>query len=338
MNRFDASQRPVVEERMGWCADTAGLFNILAIDHRANLMKGMAKARGRPVGASDIVAFKQAVIRHLAAVSSGMLIDPLYGFPALAAASLDEPNLTAPSGADPCLEAPDSPEASLPPPGASLPPGVLAPLEVTDYSVHPSRRETVLMEGWSVGQAAARGCSGVKLLLYHHPDADNAPAQTRLVDRIVEQCRHHALPFFLEPVGYSLDPAQPLVAGERVRVVVETAEHFSGRGIDVLKVPFPFDAAAEEADWEEALRSLDEACRVPWTLLSGGVPFDLFLRQTIGACRAGASGVIAGRAVWGDGIGLEGPALEAFLSTTARRRMQVLAAACNQHGTPWHAR
>ena len=37
---------------------------------------------------------------------------------------------------------------------------------------------------------------------------------------------------------------------------------------------------------------------VPWVLLSGGVPFETFFRQTQVACEAGASGVMVGRAVW----------------------------------------
>src|SRR4029078_4586491 len=44
--------------------------------------------------------------------------------------------------------------------------------------------------------------------------------------------------------------------------------------------------------------ALDAASQVPWVLLSGGVDDATFEAQVEVACRAGASGVLAGRSVW----------------------------------------
>ena len=94
--------------------------------------------------------------------------------------------------------------------------------------------------------------------------------------------------------------ARPLPNDELRRVVIESARTFSQMGIDVLKTPFPLDVAHEpdEAVWRAALAELNEACRVPWALLSAGVDYPTFRRQAELACEAGASGVIAGRAIW----------------------------------------
>ena len=299
-----------IEQHLSRCAGAAGVFTVLAIDHRANLAEDMATARGRPVSRQDLLTFKRAAIQGLAGSYSAVLADPEYGFPALA-------------------DMPGNPEREF---------GLLAPLEITDYSAHPSRRETKFIENWGVEEIVRCGGDGVKLLLFFHPEARRAGAQTELVDRIGAQCRARGLPFFLEPVACSLHPDHTLSNEERTRVTVETARHFSQRSVDVLKVPFPLNPDAPPNAWKPALRDLDEACAVPWTLLSGGVSFALFAKQAEAACRAGASGVIAGRAVWGEGVALEGKALDTFMKTTARKRMETLAALCNRYGTPWHAR
>lgn len=297
-----------LDHHLSQCATRAGAFAVLAIDHRDNLVEAMSEARGQQVGRRDVIAFKRAAIRNLADAGSAVLTDPDFGFPALVES------------------------------GVAADFGLLAPLEVTDYTVHPSRRRTVFIEGWGVEKIKRSGCSGVKLLLYFHPDAPNAGSQTELVDGIVEECTRHAVPFFLEPISFSLDPDAALADAELADVVVETARHFSRRGVDVLKVQFPLHAAAEESTWAPVLNDLDGACDVPWAILSAGVSFDLFLKQAAAACKAGASGVMAGRAVWAEGAALQGDALDEFMRTTARSRMQTLADVCDQHGTPWHAR
>ncbi len=304
------AERRAIERHLGRCAGTAGAFAVLAIDHRANLAEDMAKARGRPTSRQDLLAFKRAAIRGLAGSYSAVLTDPEYGFPALS-------------------DMADWPGGQ---------PGLLAPLEVTDYEAHPSRRETKFIENWGVEEIVRCGGNGAKLLLFFHPEARRAAAQTELVDRIGAQCRACELPFFLEPVACSLDPDQALSNEERAQVTVETARHFSQRSVDVLKLPFPLNPDASADAWGPALRDLDAACAVPWTLLSGGVSFELFAEQAEAACRAGASGVIAGRAVWGEGAALEGKDLSAFMKTTARQRMETLAALCKRCGTPWRAR
>jgi tagatose-1,6-bisphosphate aldolase len=70
-------------------------------------------------------------------------------------------------------------------------------------------------------------------------------------------------------------------------------------------------------------------------LLSGGVGFDDFVRQTAVSCRAGCSGVMVGRAVWMEAIALQGKARENFLRDTGVDRMQILADICAEYGRSW---
>lgn len=285
---------------------------MLAIDHRGNLRSSLDQHAPQPLTDSEFVDFKRAVMRHLLPAATAVLTDPDFGLGALL-----------------CDVASVHPLK-----------GILLPLEVTDYSIHASRRATNFIEGWSVAKLQRMGAAGIKLLLYYHPDAPNAAQQRALVSQIVEACGQYDIPFFLEPITYSLDPKSPLPNAELRQVVIESAHTFSRAGIDILKTEFPLDVKREpdEAVWLEALRDLDTVCHVPWTLLSAGVDYATFRRQAELACHAGASGVIVGRAVWSEAVALHGEAREAFLSTIARQRMEELAAICEQSATSWRTR
>jgi len=289
----------------------SGHFAILAIDHRDNLKDSLQKHASGPVTEDDLSAFKLDVIRHLAPHISAVLVDPAYGIgPGIGRAALARDV------------------------------GLLAPLEVTNYAVHPSQRENALIPDWSVAKFKRVGGDGIKLLLYYHPDAPSAADKRDFVARIIDDCARYDIPFFLEPIAFSPDPARPLPNDELRRVVVESARTFSRMGIDMLKTPFPLDVKREpdEAAWRAALDELNEACNVPWALLSAGVDYPTFRRQAALACEAGASGVIVGRAVWAEAVELHGEAREAFLADTARRRMTELADVVRAAGASWRDR
>ena len=289
----------------------AGHFVILAIDHRANLLETLNKAAPSPLTDAEFIAFKQEVIRHLLPAASALLTDPAYGIgPGISQQIISGQR------------------------------GLLAPIEVTDYSAHPSRRDTSFIPGWSVVKIKRVGGSGVKLLLNYHPEAANARKQRDVVAQLVEECNKHDIPFFLEPLTYSLDAEKPLNTSELQQIVVEMAKVFSEMGVDILKLQFPVDPKQEpdETRWRTACDAVNNVTSVPWTLLSAGVNYETFVRQTQVACEAGASGVIVGRAVWAETTHLQGAARTEFLATTARQRMNELASICAKHARPWHQR
>ncbi len=287
------------------CSTSEGVMVVLAIDHRANLVSELQKQRA--ITDTDVVAFKTTILDELSPFATAVLTDPDYGFPGIAAGAV---------------------------PGNV---GILAPLEVTDYNPHPSQRKPTLIPNWDVEKIKMNGCSGAKLLIYFHPEADDAAEKTTLVEHIAEQCQRYQVPLFLEPILYSLDTDKPLHNAERLDLAVATAHHFSRHGADILKLEFPVDVKHEldEIVWRKALEQLSSACKVPWTLLSAGVAFDIFLRQTELACQAGACGVIAGRAIWGEAVALEGAARQVFLHTTGQERMKALYDVCMRYAVSW---
>jgi len=282
---------------------------IMALDHRNNLRRALNPTNPDSIGYGEMVAFKNEVVRALAPVSSAVLLDPEFGAAqAVAAGAL---------------------------PGRT---GLMVAVESTGYTDEPTARRSEILTGWGVEKIARMGASAVKLLLYYHPEARNAAEQEALVDEVALACRNYDMPFFLEPLSFVIDgKVKKLTSAERREVVLETARRLSPRGIDVLKAEFPLDVAEEsdEGVWEAACRELTEASEVPWVLLSGGVSFDTFARQTEIACRAGAAGVMAGRAVWQEAVELRNSEQSDFLYKLAVDRMVELGDIIAEYGTPY---
>lgn len=288
----------------------AGHFVVLAIDHRANLVAALSKHQGQ-VTDHDFSQFKLQIIKNLLPLSSAVLTDPTYGIAAGITTGVISGQV-----------------------------GLLAPLEVTNYDIHPSQRITQFITGWSVEKIKRVGATGVKLLLYFHPDDVIATEKRDLVSGIVEQCRKSDIPLYLEPIAYSLDTQQPLKNAEFRQVVVESARIFSALGVDILKMEFPVNPAQEtdENIWLEACKELNDASEVPWTILSAGTDFETFRRQATIACQAGASGVIVGRAVWNEAVALHGDSRETFISVEGRARLHELGSICATYATDWRSR
>jgi tagatose 1,6-diphosphate aldolase len=292
------------------CASARGTFAVLALDHRQNLRKELRPADPASVTYDEMVGFKQAVVRALAPVATGTLLDPEIG-------------------AAQCIA-----DGSLP---ASA--GLLVAIEATGFEGPSTARVSRVLDGWSVEKAKRMGASAAKLLVYYHPDAANAKDQERLVADVAADCRAADLALFVEPLSFSLVDGRRLTGKDRRRIVIETARRLTAIGGDVLKAEFPYDPSmTEQTLWREACEELNAASSLPWVLLSGGVDDATFEAQVSTACEAGASGVVAGRSVWADAATMEPTAREAFLATTGRERLQRLVDLVEAAGRPWHAR
>jgi len=293
------------------CGTHKHTFSILALDHRGNLKRAMSPSDPGSVPYSKLVEFKNQVVSALSPYSSAVLLDPEIGAaPAVASGAL---------------------------PGNI---GLLVAIEETGYTGNPSRRVSRILSEWSEGKIRRMGANGVKLLVYYHPDSPLAKQQEALVSQVAEECVTYDLPLFIEPLSYSLNPdVKRLPSEDRRQIVIETGRRLTSLGADVLKAEFPVDVEQERDHkvWEKACQQLTEASRVPWTLLSAGVNFETFVEQAKIACRAGASGVLAGRAVWKEAVDLSGEARLEFLRTTAVDRMVKLTEICNELGRPWTA-
>ena len=284
---------------------------MLALDHRNNLRKMLGPSDPDAVAYADLVETKRAIVRGVAGAASGVLLDAELG----AAQAIADGSL--PKGT-----------------------GLIVAVESTGYLGPSEARVSRVLPGWSVAQIKRMGADAVKLLLYYHPDAPNAEDQERLLMQIAEDCAEADIPLFLEPLNFSIDASVAKLSGEARRsVVVRTARRLTALGSDVLKSEFPYDVSVtDRTRWQEACQELEEASSTPWVILSAGVDDATFEAQTEVACKAGASGILVGRSVWGEGATLAGDERTAWLSTEGVARMQRLVDIVEREATPWRNR
>ncbi len=280
------------------CISARGTFTCLALDHRQNLRKV------NPVFSADeeLSRFKLDVIAALAPYSTAVLLDPEVSA-AQAIASGDLPGQSA----------------------------FVVAVESTGYTGDATARKGQIIPGWSVEKAKRMGASMIKLLVYYHPDSPTAAESEAFTAGIAAECVKYDLGLMLEPLSYSLN-SEKLSSEEKRYVVVETAKRLTAiPGIDILKAELPMDAMDGENHPDllaAACADVTAASAAPWILLSGAVSFEMYQRQIIAACQAGASGIAVGRAVWQEAVTMSKTDRINFLRTTARERLIRLNALC----------
>jgi tagatose 1,6-diphosphate aldolase len=293
------------------CASDKGTFSVLALDHRNNLRRALAPDDPGSVPYERLVDIKRSIVRAIAPVADGILLDPDLGAgPAIYDGSL-------PSGC-----------------------GLMVAVEETGYEGSANDRHSRIIEGWSVPQIKRMGADAVKLLIYYHPDAPGAEAQERMIMEIAEYCADVDLPLFLETLGFPIEEGATKLTDEARRdVVVRTARRLTALGGDVLKCEFPYDpSVTDRTRWKEACAELEEASATPWVILSAGVDDTTFEAQTEVACGAGASGVLVGRSVWKESAHMERAQRDSWLQTVGVERMQRLVDIVEAEARPWRER
>ncbi|MFW5696377.1 MAG: tagatose 1,6-diphosphate aldolase [Phototrophicaceae bacterium] len=283
-----------------------GRFSILAFDQRGSYVKMLPD--GTSFGAA--VQIKREVVGVLSRYASAVLLDADYGF--IPAAYMS-------SGS-----------------------GLLLSVEKSGYSGDSTYRKTEFFDTWNVAKIKRSGASAVKLMIYYHPDSGELAEELEaLTARVIAECREYDIPMFLEPMSYSLDAnirkESAEFAATKPAVVRDTARRLSALGPDVLKLEFPFDANYETdfEKWQVGCAAISEVCSVPWVLLIAGVDFETFETQTRAACMAGASGFLAGRAIWKECVTMTPEERARFLETTASERIQKLIDVIDEHARPW---
>jgi tagatose-1,6-bisphosphate aldolase len=294
--------------RLQQTAGSRCTFSGLAIDHRGPLRRSLEKESPHGKTNEALTDLKRDIVRHLAPATSAILLDPE-------------------TAAAQCVA-----DGSMP-----AKTGLIVALD-TGSTGDPLNRSTSLVKNWSVEKTVRMGASAVKMLIYYHPQAPEAGERQTLVAKVAQECVQYDIPFFLEPLSCASDGSHgPLPPERRRKVVIETARRLVPLGVDILKAEFPVDVNVEpdENIWRDACEELTDASAVPWVLLSAGVSYDTFLKQVRVACEAGASGVMAGRAVWKEAVTLDSLVRNNFLRTVGYERMQRLQSLCEALGRPF---
>jgi tagatose 1,6-diphosphate aldolase len=163
------------------------------------------------------------------------------------------------------------------------------------------------------------------------------------VARLADQCLEEDIAFLVEPVSYPIEKTETSskkFAEIKPGLVIETARQITALPIDVLKSEFPADIKFEQDEGKllGLCRELNQASRLPWVLLSAGVDFESFKKQVKIACKAGASGFLAGRALWQEGAQIRSrDERMKFFQNTAAPRLKELIEITDIYGKPWYS-
>src|SRR5579875_72664 len=291
-------------------ADERGIFCITAMDQRNSLKALVSPANPQGVSPAQMTAIKADLALTLSPHSTAVLLDPQYGAPQAVAAGVLDPHV-----------------------------GLIVTLEGDTPRRVGEGIITQIAEGWSVEKIQRMGGDAVKLLVRYRPDLPEAAEENRaVIQQVSEECRRHDIPFVLETVAYARSgQSKEDFAREKPQLVIETARELS-RFCDLYKAEFPDDLSYETdpAVLDQHCRELDQATAVPWVILSAGADIGPFSRMVEIACRNGASGFLAGRAIWKDFVSIADPAeRRRQLESRAVHNLGIITHIAKRDARPW---
>jgi sulfofructosephosphate aldolase len=277
-------------------ARPSGTFLMVAMDQRESLRTMLAQHFENPDDAR-MVRFKLAVARELGPYASGLLIDSQYGYGQIVRDRL----------------LPESCGLLLAVDALEQPPGGIV-------------EETEIDENVDVPAARENGAVALKLLVIWRDDERRAH-RVEMSRAFAELAHAHDLLAVLEPVVRGPE------GFDRETAIVEAAAELGGTGCDLYKCEVPTHGAAEAEVITEWSRKIDAVVPVPWVVLSQGVDPARYPFAVEAACKGGASGMLAGRAVWTATLGADDPT--ELLREHSVPRLQELGAIVDAHGRPW---
>jgi sulfofructosephosphate aldolase len=248
----------------------SGAFAMLAIDQRESMRAMFAEKQSEPVTDEQLVAFKLAALKALTPFASAALIDRDFAWrPAI------EQKVVAPT----C--------------------GLIA---AADRFI-PSNEEIVsdvVIDDAVVPEAVKKdGAVALKLLVTWRPD-ESADKRQSMVKDFVARCNAAGLISIIEPVSRKPRDGRDwdLNLG-----IAAAARELGSLGADLYKAEVPRHGKGGEKAVREECAQLTKSVQGPWVVLSSGVSPDDFPQAVEWACKEGASGFLAGRAVWRNVIG-----------------------------------
>lgn len=268
-----------------------GRLAVLAADQRTKLAAGL-EAAGLPNDMAAMQAFKAELVSALAPVAPAMLLDPEIALPHVADAGVL--------------------------PGRT---GVLVSLERSgERPGSEGLMQAELLPGVGADGVRRLGGTGAKLLVRLRADReDTGGANARLIRSVADDCAAHHLLLVVEVLVYRLrGDDEAAFDAARADLIREAALLAVEAGARYLKLEYPGS--------EAACAGVTAALPVPWALLSAGVDHATFCEQLRRALSAGATGFIAGRSIWKEGLALAGDERTAFFGGEARRRLEELLA------------
>jgi sulfofructosephosphate aldolase len=275
----------------------SGAFAMVALDQRESLRTMLQDARGGDPQPADVAAFKVAATRALAPHASAVLLDRETGLPGVL--------------------------------GAGALPATTALLVAADRICQPrggAVATTGLDRAVFEDPAIVERAAAFKLLVIWYPRRGRA-RRARLVPAFLDACRAVGRPSLVEGIVRRPRDAAP-EDWDHPAAVLDAARELGSFGPDVYKAEVPTHGTADRSTIVDASRTITAALPCPWVVLSNGVAPERFDDAAAAACEGGASGFLAGRAIWT--ASLAAPDVETHLNEVAAPRLRSLATRIDQ--------
>lgn len=268
----------------------SGGFSMLAVDQR-EAMRLMFAAAGVPAPVTDrhLTDFKVNAAKILSPYASAILVDQQFCYHQIVEQNAIAKSCAMIVAADEFI------------PGNGIP------------------VDSVVIDNGVDAQAVKRdGGKALKLLVLWRSDED--PAQRlEMVRNFNQLCHANGLLSIIEPV---VRPPRRGDVFDREQAIIEAAKELGDSGADLYKVEMPLYGKGTQQALLNSSQKLNEQINMPWVILSSGVDEKLFPRAVSVAMQAGASGFLAGRAVWSSVVGL--PDTELMLRDISVPKLQRL--------------
>jgi tagatose-1,6-bisphosphate aldolase len=289
-------------ERRGYqqiCGDN-GAMMVIACDQRGGMRTLLAKTPEEQarIGNDVLGLTKMDIAAYLAREAGCVLVDPICAVPGL----VDQGVLHRTTG-------------------------LLIALDASGFDTTPEGyRISNMVDGITARRVRELGGTGAKIMIYLRSDVNAANTQNvATLRRVIEDFAAEDLLLVVEFLTYAMPGETPEAFTAKIPSLIEGGSRIClAAGSKVLKIPYP--------GTPQACANITAMCaNVPWAVLSAGVDHATFLGQVETSMANGASGVIAGRALWKDCISLDRAVTRTRLETIAVPRLREIQAVIARH-------
>ena len=247
-----------------------GAFAMLALDQRESLRGMFARTEhGDFVGDDALVAFKAHGVRVMSPHASAVLLDRPY-----------------------CL-------ANGRPAGLADNCGLIAAADVLHQRPGELMTHSTVDPGVTIDLLHEVGADAVKFLILWRP-GQPAGERRAVLDEFWALAESAGVPTLLEGVVRTDDDEPWSSPGQRHDAIFSAAEEFATYRPDMYKAEVPGYVPGDTSQVAAHAEQMTRLINVPWVVLSNGVEPHMFVDAFTESARGGASGFLAGRAIWQD--------------------------------------
>ncbi|RIQ11540.1 hypothetical protein [Jiangella rhizosphaerae] len=279
-----------------------GGFAMVALDQRESLRRMFPLVDGAEMGDDALREFKATATRVLSPLASAVLLDRPYAV----------------TDARPAELAPSC--------------GLILAADVLEQPPGLGVTSTSLDEEITPEFIARVGAVAVKLLVIWREGIE-AAERADLVGRFVALARGARVASLVEGIVRPADAEDWTDPAARHEAIIAAAAELAALGGDIYKAEVPGYVPGDLALVEEHAKRLTDVVPGPWVVLSNGVERPDFADAVRAACAGGASGFLAGRAIWADTVAEADH--EAALAERSTRRLRDLTSIVAETARPY---